>query len=326
MAKRTRAELLSNSHKRKELNKKSIVAALLFMAAVVTTNAQLIFRISDGGLEKPSYILGSLHVLSGDLLDSIPAFLAAENQCQQLFVESDVTDQQNKKESQVASQQLVTLPEGKTISDVLGEERMTVLQERMKETCHINLADSASQDFLHFQPVFFTFSLNMMIQMEALKEYHAMRNGNMMDRACIERAKARGWKVGNLDQQKTSEELTTIKETMTPIDEQADSLMALLNNFDKHRQKILKYFEEAQNMGNYWSAGDYEGFERFIQPENEASPAIYAERNKNWMPIIIEAIKEKPTLFVFGAGHLTGPDGVVRMLRDTGYKVEQLKR
>ena len=307
------------------MNKKLILTPLLFMAAIVTTNAQLMFRISGGRLEKPSYILGSIHVLSGDLLDSIPAFLAAENQCQQLFVETDVTDQQNKKERQSASQQLMALPDGKIISDILGEENMAILQKRMKETCHVDLADSAAKDYLHYQPFLFTFSLNMMIQVEALQKYPAMRNGNMMDGACIKRAKARGWKVGNLDQLKTSEELATIKESMTPIDEQADSLMALLNNFDERRQNILNKFEGMHNMGNYWSAGDYEGFERFIKPENEASPALYAERNKKWVPIIIEAIKEMPTLFVFGAGHLTGPDGVVRMLRDAGYKVEQLK-
>jgi uncharacterized protein YbaP (TraB family) len=44
------------------------------------------------------------------------------------------------------------------------------------------------------------------------------------------------------------------------------------------------------------------------------------------MPTIVEAIKEMPTLFVFGAGHLTGPDGVVRMLRDAGYIVTQIKK
>ena len=41
------------------------------------------------------------------------------------------------------------------------------------------------------------------------------------------------------------------------------------------------------------------------------------------MPIIIEAIKEKPTLFVFGAGHLTGPQGIVNQLREAGFAVEQ---
>ncbi len=307
------------------MNKKTIITALLFMAAIVTTNAQFIFRISGNGLEKPSYILGTVHVLSGDLLDSIPAFLEAEKQCQQLFVETDVTDPQNKKERQAAVQQLMTLPDGKTISDILGEEKMNILQERMKESCHINLADSAVKAYLHYQPYIFTLSLNMMIQAEALQKYPAMRNGNMMDVACMKRAKARGWKVGNLDQIITSEDLEKNKETLSPIDEQVDSLMALLNNFDERKQKILKEFEGAQTMGDYWTAGDYAGFERFILPDNEANPAVYAERNMKWMPIIVEAIKEMPTLFVFGAGHLTGQDGVVRMLRDTEYIVEQLK-
>ena len=304
---------------------KRIIIIILFLISEITANAQFIFRISGNGLENPSYILGTLHVMSGDLLDSIPAFLEAESQCQKLFVESDVTDPQNKEDRRAESQQLMTLPDGKTISDVLDEERMTILQERMKESCHINLADSAAKNFLHYQPFFFTFSLNTMIQIEALQKYPAMRNGNMMDGACMKRAKARGWKVGNLDQQKTSEELEKIKETITPIDEQVDTLMELLNNFDEHRQKILKYFEGMQNAGDYWSEGDYEGFERFIKPENEANPAIYAERNKKWMPTIIEAVKEMPTLFVFGAGHLTGPDGVIRMLRDARYKVEQVE-
>ena len=304
---------------------KRIIIIILFLISEITANAQFIFRISGNGLENPSYILGTLHVMSGDMLDSIPAFLEAESQCQQLFVESDVTVPQNKEDRRAESQQLMTLPDGKTISDVLGEERMTILQERMKESCHINLADSAAQNLQHYQPLFFTLFLNLMIQSEALQKYPAMRNGNMMDVACMKRAKACGWKVGNLDQQKTSEELKKIKETITPIDEQVDTLMAFLNNFDERRQEMLNKFEGMHNIGNYWSAGDYEGFERFIQPANEASPAIYAERNKKWMPIIIEAAKEMPTLFVFGAGHLAGPEGVVRMLRDAGYTVEQLK-
>lgn len=306
--------------------KKTLFTALLFTAAVLTVNAQLMFRISGNGLEKPSYILGTIHVLSGDLLDSIPAFLEAENQCQQLFVENDFTDQKDRQERQAAGQQVITLPDGKTIADVLGEERMAILQERMKETCHINLADSAAQKYLYYQPFYFTLSLNMMVQMEVYMKYPAMRNGNMIDGACMKRAKARGWKVGNLDQKiKTSEELKEIKEEIMPIDEQVDTLMAFLNNFDERRQEILNKFEEQHNMGHYWSAGDYESFERLILPEVEASPAFFAKRNKKWMPIIIEAAKEMPTLFVFGAGHLAGPEGVVRMLRDAGYTVEQLK-
>ena len=304
------------------MKKKAIITALLFIATI-TANAQFIFRISGNGLEKPSFILGSLHVLSGDLLDSIPAFLEAEKQCRQLYVETDLIDPQQKQARREQGQQLVTLPDGKTISDILGEERMKMLQERMKETYHVDLADSTAKAYLHYQPYVFTVLLDMMIQMEARQKYPAMRNGNMMDRACIARAKARGWEVGNLDRQQNPEELAKNKEALSQnIDEQADSLMALLNNFDERKQKTLKVIILVQTMCDYWTAGDYEGFERFIQPENEANPAIYSDRNKKWMPIIIEAIKEMPTLFVFGAGHLTGPQGVVNQLRQAGFVVE----
>jgi len=307
------------------MNKKTILTLLLFIVAI-TANAQFVFRISGNGLEKPSYMFGSLHIASGDQLDSIPAFLEAENQCQQLYVEEDVTDQQNKKERQDAGLQLVQLTDGKTISDILGEEKMKFLQEKTKKLLHINLADSTSQSYLHYQPFFFTNLFNYIIQIEALQKYPAMRNGNMVDVVCIERAKARGWKVGNLDKRHTSDELEKDREAMhQSIDAQVDTLMAMLNNFDERREKALKEFEGLQTMSEYWTAGDYDGFERIIQPVNEANPAIYADRNKKWMPTILQAIKEMPTLFVFGAGHLTGPQGVVTQLREAGYTIEQMK-
>jgi len=266
--------------------KKFIITAILLIATI-TANAQLIFRISGNGLEKPSYILGSLHVLSGDLLDSIPAFVEAEHQCQQLYVEEDMSDPQNKKGRQTVGQQLAALPNGTTISDILGEEKMKILQEKMRALYHIDLADSSSQKYLHFQPFYFTSMFNYIIQIEALQKYPAMRYGNMMDVACIKRAKDRGWKVGNLDQRHTSDELEKTKEMLSPIDEQVDSLMAMLTNFDERRQKTLKEYEGIQMMGDYWAAGDYAGFERFLQPVNEANPAIFVDRNKKWMPTIL---------------------------------------
>ena len=306
------------------MNKKTIITTLLFLATI-TANAQFIFRVSGNGLEKPSYMLGSMHVQSGEILDSIPAYLEAENQCQQLFAEIDFTDSQQLQTLHEQGQQLITLPDGKTIADILGEERMSILQERMKEACHIDMTDSTAKAFLNYQPSFFTALIKMIIQIEALKKYPALRNGNMLDKACCARAKARGWKVGNLDRQQKPEELEKNKETLSQsIEAQTDTLMSFLNHFDERKQKIMKELEGAQTMCNYWTAGDYEGFERFIQPENEASPAIYADRNKKWMPTIIEAIKEMPTLFVFGAGHLTGPQGIVNQLREAGFVVEMV--
>ena len=101
--------------------------------------------------------------------------------------------------------------------------------------------------------------------------------------------------------------------------------MAFLNNFDERKQELLEELEEAQTMCDYWTSGDYEGFERFIMPTSDAFPTLLEDRNKKWLPIIVEAMKEMQTLFVFGAGHLTGPKGVVYLLREAGFVVERVK-
>lgn len=75
------------------MKKKTIITILLFIAAI-TVNAQFLFRITSGGLSKPSYILGSIHTLPGSLLDSIPEFLVAESECQQLYSDIQATQRE----------------------------------------------------------------------------------------------------------------------------------------------------------------------------------------------------------------------------------------
>ena len=38
------------------------------------------------------------------------------------------------------------------------------------------------------------------------------------------------------------------------------------------------------------------------------------------------AMREKPTIFVFGSGHLAGSDGIIALLRKAGYNVNQIKK
>jgi uncharacterized protein YbaP (TraB family) len=38
-----------------------------------------------------------------------------------------------------------------------------------------------------------------------------------------------------------------------------------------------------------------------------------------------EEMKQQPTFFAVGAGHLAGKDGVIHLLRSNGYKVRPVK-
>ena len=68
--------------------KKHIVITILLSFVVATAEAQLLYRISGGGLKEPSFMLGTVHNLPGSLLDSIPEYAEAEAQCQQMYVEA----------------------------------------------------------------------------------------------------------------------------------------------------------------------------------------------------------------------------------------------
>lgn len=57
----------------------------------------------------------------------------------------------------------------------------------------------------------------------------------------------------------------------------------------------------------------------------EKENAFLTDRNNNWIPKIIAEIKEKEAFIAVGAGHLGGPDGVIRLLQREGYTLTPIR-
>lgn len=53
---------------------------------------------------------------------------------------------------------------------------------------------------------------------------------------------------------------------------------------------------------------------------------LLAERNHRWIPVILQAAEDMdgPVVAAFGAGHLSGEDGVLRLLERAGFTLERL--
>jgi uncharacterized protein YbaP (TraB family) len=289
---------------------------------VLSANAQFLFRISGNGLNEPSYILGTIHNLPGSLLDSIPEYLEAESQCQQMYVE-----QKPSASTMVVSlgepdgkqvQQEVDYPDGKNIFDVIDEESAAILVEKYKEYMHINLSDTTWKSLWKITPFEFQnhFTSRFLVQ---------YRTKGIMDMELMKRVQKRGWHVGQLDDERMKLNDLADSQDKLPqtIEEQADSLMAFLKDYEGRKQQMVKDFETTYN---YWRTGDYEGFvSHHIQNVNRF-PRLHRDRNEKWLPRMMAAMHDKPTMFVFGSAHLIGEHGIIQMLRATGYKVEQVKR
>ena len=323
--------------------RKILFLLVVFALTSVSANAQFLFRVSGNGLKKPSFLFGTIHTLPGSLLDSIPSYQKAEAKCQQLFAEMDITDQQKKNEFINSGQEALMLPDSMTIYDLLTPEQLELLKTVMaKQTRELIMARTTDEEakarmtdekfylsaevsleqMKHLMPLAFSSTIDLLINTS-----FATFPGTIIDKACIERAKERNMNIGQLDQVQ-QDSLAKLRETLIHnIPAQVDTLVNVLNTYEQRKQRGAEQKRFFEKCKEYWMAGDYEGFVQMCDETDfvEKSPQLLKARNEKWLPKIKEAMKESPTMFAFGAGHLVGPSGVVQMLRDAGYKVKQLK-
>lgn len=92
--------------------------------------------------------------------------------------------------------------------------------------------------------------------------------------------------------------------------------------------KELPHYLDA--MRSAWRSGDMEKLETAgLDTWSNEFPEVYAtlvtDRNRNWVPEIERLLQTSDTeLVLFGALHLVGKEGVLALLKDRGYQVEQL--
>ncbi len=80
-------------------------------------------------------------------------------------------------------------------------------------------------------------------------------------------------------------------------------------------------------MTRAWRSGDLRNLDRLmLEPMRQLSPKIYRslilQRNRAWLPKIEGFIRDPGVeLVVVGSAHLAGPDGLLRLLEERGYRV-----
>lgn len=66
---------------------KKLLGILVFISIALSANAQLLWKVSGKGLEKPSYIFGTYHLSPLSIKDSIAAMPQAMNETTQVYGE-----------------------------------------------------------------------------------------------------------------------------------------------------------------------------------------------------------------------------------------------
>lgn len=123
--------------------------------------------------------------------------------------------------------------------------------------------------------------------------------------------------------------------------ESFDYQINLMNSFSDREQELFLLYtvrdmerlkDEAKDLMAAWKSGDANGMETLVTETFSAAPELKPifdkliyRRNREMAAKIGEFLQGKDTVFiVVGAAHLVGKEGVIELLRDKGYKVEQM--
>jgi uncharacterized protein YbaP (TraB family) len=85
----------------------------------------------------------------------------------------------------------------------------------------------------------------------------------------------------------------------------------------------------VEQLVQFWMRGEVGAVEEWLLAGMREYPEVHekiiVERNRRWLPQIEKMIAQgENAMLVVGAAHLVGREGVIELLKQRGYMVEQL--
>lgn len=252
------------------------------------------------GKHNTVYLLGSIHVLRPSDYPLPQVVLDAYGSANSLMMEINLEEIDS---TQVQTEMLssATLPEGKSLPDILGQQRYAHA-ESLAHALGIELST-----FDEFAPWFVAEAISQM-QLTAL----GFQAESGVDMYFMGRARSDGKPLAGLE---TVHDQIALFEAMS-LDAQADYLVSSLEQAHDLPQQV-------NDMVHAWQRGDTAWFESQLAQEFGRDPALYqsllAARNRKWVPKIEALLNEdRNYLIIVGTGHLVGRDSVIDLLKKDG--------
>ncbi len=251
------------------------------------------------------FLLGSLHLLKSDAYPLATEINTAYSVSPQVVFETDMGAMLDPA-VQARMLNMGLYPEGQSLLQNISGDMRIALQKRMADL------GLPLEQFVRFKPWFLAVTLTTL---ELQRLGFSPLNG--IDVHYYGRALADEKKIDFFE----------------PIDYQLD----LLGNMSADNQnaflgQTLKDLEIAAEMADdmmrYWQKGQVDKLYSLLFKSFEDYPEIedrlLLQRNKDWVKKIETMLGEPENIFiVVGAGHLVGPQSVVALLKQKGYKVKQ---
>lgn len=263
----------------------------------------LLWKVTGKGI-KPSYVFGTIHMIGADDFFWDKSMEKAFKKTKKLVMEMDMSQQMV---MAVQMMQLAPMKGGETLKDLISEEDYQIIESYFTKEAKSPQAKMTFGMAQNWQPML----LQSLLYME-------MIDGpvKMYEMELTSKAKEADMAFGGLE---------TVADQMAvfnsiPYKTQAEGLVEMIKNLKEGKGGE----NEFAKMVTYYKAQDVDGMLEAMQSDLDemgSQEEMLDNRNKKWIPQMIEMSKEAPTFYAVGAGHLGGETGVIRLLRKEGFKV-----
>lgn len=251
-----------------------------------------LFKISGNGLDKPSYLMGTHHMIC--LADfAFPAKVEnAIANTSQLALEVNFNDP-----AEMQSMQTM-FTSGKKFSEIFTAEEITKLSSALSR---FGIPIDGNSQYAKAVLVSLMSQLFVECDPQNTKIIDMLVMGKMTGKPTVG-LETMAFQAAILEDIMTPKEII---ESLDKIDENKETMKSLQTAY---LTQDLKTLHELVTDTKYM----YEKQQR----------AMLDDRNVKWIRPISAMAKEKPTLVAVGAGHLLGDKGLVTLLKEAGFTVE----
>lgn len=300
--------------------RKIFLSLFLAFASIAVSNAQLLYKISHKDLDKTSYIVGTYHLAPASFVDSIPGARAALDAAEMVCGEVVMSEMESK-ENEKKVMEAMMLPDGKSLADILTADEMQRLNDYMDKVMGMNLENPILKSQMgKMTPMAISTQLQLVQYMKLTPKFNPLK---LIDGYFQKAAKKAGKKIAGLET--VDFQINTLY-LGTTIERQKEQLLCMVDNSEYYalQMKELSDAYFSQDMQAIWDMTE-EKLGNSCDSTPEEDLALIYDRNAAWAEQIPALISEYSVLFVVGAAHLPGEQGVLELLRAKGYTVEAVK-
>ena len=256
----------------------------------------LLWEISGNGLEAPSFLYGTIHIISEDDFVMTEATKEKIASAEQVVMELDMDDPK----TMMGMMTKISMKDGQTLKKLLSEEDYGLVSDFFRDTLGMNL--------MLFESMKPFMALSVMYP-KMLGEKTASYEMEFM-----KLAKKSSLEILGLES--VEDQLGIFDEI--PYEEQAQMLVEFIKGYGSEKGKI-------EEMVQLYVDKDLKGLYEFSTQSAEMEgyqDVMLDNRNENWIPKMENMMNDKVSFFAVGAAHLWGPKGVINLLKEQGYTLK----